>query len=338
MNLAYSEESEGIDYLGRVFTESFSGQGTFERKIRLYDVDATYILFDKFAVIGAFRYHDFEQDGSLTKDGGRQEMLLNYDTLGIEAGLQYQLLHNLAITAGYRHEERNLEGTETVTYEEESIRNGFFGNLKWDPIKAIKLMADYQRSSYDDPFTLISPTSFNRLKVTVKVRAEGFNFSGSYLWNRTKSEVYEDLYESTKNQISLRAGYHGQQIKAFAGYTLIDVRHEANRLIAYPPGFSGPAGTFPWEILYEGKSNLVDASVNINLNTNWSLGAYGNLYWNNGFWEIDRTMLKGYVEYLFENGLVAQAGYRFVDFKEAFSGFNDYQANIFELSFGYRWE
>ena len=91
-------------------------------------------------------------------------------------------------------------------------------------------------------------------------------------------------------------------------------------------------------IMYEGKSNLLDASFSVKLNGNWNLGAYGNLYWNNGFWEIDRTMLKGYVEYLFENGLIAQAGYRFVDFEEAFSGFNDYQANIFELSFGYRWQ
>ena len=337
MDLAYSEESKGVDYLGRVFSESFSGEGAFERKIRLYDTDVTYILFDRLAVIGAFRYHDFEQDGSLTKNGGEQDMLLNYDTLGIEAGLQFQFLPNLALTAGYRHEERNLEGTETVTYEEETIRNGFFGNLKWDPTKAIKLTADYQRSSYDDSFTLISPTSFNRLKVTAKIRAEEFNFSGSYLWNRTKSEVYDDLYESTKNQISLRTGYHGKQIKAFAGYTLINVQHEADRTIVFPPSWSGP-GTFPWEILYEGKSHLLDASLNVKVNAHWSLGAYGNLYWNNGFWEIDRTMLKGYVEYLFENGLVAQAGYRFVDFEEAFSGFNDYQANIFELSFGYRWQ
>ncbi len=337
MDLAYSEESEGVDYLGRVFSESFSGEGSFERKIKLYDVDVTFLLFDKLAIIGAFRYNDFEQEGSLTKAGVSQAALLNFDTMGIEAGLEYQPLHNLGATIGYRHEERNLEGTETVTFEEETEQNGFFGNLKWDPNRTITLTSDYYHGSYDDPFTLISPTSFNRFKFTAKVQAKEINFSGSYLWNRTKSEVYEEQWESTKNQLSLRAGYQGKQFKAYAGYALIDIQHEADRTISFPPSWSGP-GTFPWEIMYEGKSNLLDASLNVKLNENWSLGAYGNLYWNNGFWEIDRIMLKGYVEYLFENGLIAQAGYRFVDFEEAFSGFNDYKANIFELSFGYRWQ
>jgi hypothetical protein len=44
------------------------------------------------------------------------------------------------------------------------------------------------------------------------------------------------------------------------------------------------------------------------------------------------------VEYTFNNGLVSQIGYRYVDFKEKMSGFNDYSANILELSFGYRWK
>jgi len=338
MDLTYSEESEGINFFGRVFSESSSGEGNFDRKIQRYDADVSYLLFDKLAIIGAFRYHDFEQEGYLDKDGERQDALLNFDTIGIEAGLQYQFLHNLAMTVGYRHEERDLDGTETVTFEKETTRNGFFGNLKWDPNKAIKLTFDYQHGSYDEPYTLISPTSFDRLRFTARVQANQLNLMGSYLWNRTKSEVFEDLYKSSKNQLSLRAGYHADKIKIFAGYALIDVEHETDRIIAFPPGFSGAAGTFPWNILYEGKSNMLDASVNVNVQEKWNLGAYSNLYWNNGYWEIDRLTLKGYLEYIFDSGLIAQIGYRFVDFEEAFSGFNDYKANIFELSFGYRWQ
>jgi hypothetical protein len=36
-------------------------------------------------------------------------------------------------------------------------------------------------------------------------------------------------------------------------------------------------------------------------------------------------------------GLAAELAYRTVDFKEPMSGFNDYKANIFEISFGYSW-
>jgi hypothetical protein len=135
----------------------------------------------------------------------------------------------------------------------------------------------------------------------------------------------------------LRAGYHSQKIQAFAGYSLIDVEHKGSRTIMYPPGWQG-SGSFPWEIFYEGKSNLVDASISADLAENWALGGYANIYWNRGFWEIDRTTLKTYVEYTFEMGLIAQVGYRYVNFEEKTSGFNDYSANILEISFGYRWK
>jgi hypothetical protein len=49
-------------------------------------------------------------------------------------------------------------------------------------------------------------------------------------------------------------------------------------------------------------------------------------------------MFKGYIEYTFPGGYITQVGYRYVNFKEKDSGFNDYKANILEFSFGYRWE
>jgi hypothetical protein len=49
-------------------------------------------------------------------------------------------------------------------------------------------------------------------------------------------------------------------------------------------------------------------------------------------------MAKAYVEYAFAGGYSAQAGYRYAWFKEPNLGFNNYQANIFEFSFGYRWK
>jgi hypothetical protein len=342
LDLTYSESAEGINYLGRFFDYSLSGEGQFDRKIKLYDLDLSYLLFDRLAIIGAVRYHDFNQDGSLTADGEKETMELNFDTLGIEAGLQCQFSPKLALTLGYRHEEKDLEGIETVTYEEKTTRDGVFGNLKLTPAKIFSLTADYQYGTYHEPFTLISPTSFNRLKMTAKVRAQQLHLSASYLWQKSKTTIFEDTvweeqtWESSRNQLSLRAGYHTEKIDASAGYALIDVEHREDRTVAYPPSWSG-AGTFPWEILYEGKSNLLDGSLYVNLDESWRIGAYGNRYWNRGFWEISRIMLKAYVEYTFVNGLITQVGYRHVDLEEEMSGFNDYKANIVEFSFGYRW-
>ena len=339
MNLTYSEEADGITYLGRPFAYSLSGQGTFDREINLYDFDITYLLFNKLAIIGAVRYRDFEQDGSLTIDGEPEPAALKYDTLGFEGGLQYQFSPKLALTLGYRNEARNLEGTETVTYEEKTQRNGIFGNLKLDPSRKLKLTLDYQRGWYDNPYTLISPTSFDRFRATAKLRLKQFDLSGSYLLNKSKNDIYDELWESTKNQLSLRVGYNAEDFKLFVGYSLIDVEHKSDRTIAYPPAWTGP-GSFLWEILYEGESHLFDASVSVKLENKWRVGSYANIYSNKGFWEIWRTTLKGYLEYNFQAGYIAQVGYRYVDFKEKSSdaGFNDYKAHIFEISFGYRWE
>lgn len=337
MDLSYSEEADGINYLGKFFEYGLSGNGRFDRDIQVYDLDVTYLLLDKLALIGAFRFQDFEQDGFFTVDNAQQESMLKYTNRAIEGGLQYQFSPGLALTAGYRNEVRDLEGAETVTYEEQTTRNGLFGNIKWNISRASRIMADYQYGTYDNPYTLISPTNFHRFRFTAKANLKKFNFSGSYLWNKTESEVYENLWNSRKHQMSFRAGYHGEKIQVFGGYSYIDVQHESDRIIAYPPAWSG-SGTFPWEILYEGKSNLLDASLSVDLSNNWRLGGYTNVYWNRGFWEIDRFTIKGYTEYAFDNGLITQVGYRYIDFEESLSGFNDYSAHIFEISFGYRWK
>jgi hypothetical protein len=336
MDLTYTEEASGADYLGKFFLYDHGGTGAFERDINLFDIDVTYLMFDKLALVAAFRLNDFDQEGYLTVDGERKDAMLSYQNTAAEGGVQYQFSPRMVLTAGYRYEIRELDGTETVTYEDQTVRNGIYGNIKWN-IKAFKFTADYQFGDYNDPFTLISPTSFNRFRITAKANIADFNFSGSYLYNKATSEVYDNEWNSSRNQFNLRAGYHGQTIQVFAGYSLIDVEHKGNRTISYPPSWEGP-GSFPWDIHYEGKSNLFDASLSANLDDNWTLGGYANLYSTRGFWEIDRFTFKAYVEYTFNNGLVSQIGYRYVNFEENLSGFNDYSANIIEISFGYRWK
>jgi hypothetical protein len=336
MNLSYAEEADGIDYLGKFFMYGHGGTGEFDRNINLFDIDVTYLMFDRMAIVAAFRFNDFEQEGYFTVDGEREDAMLSYNNTAVEGGLQYQFSPRMVVTAGYRYEIRKLDGIETVAYEEETTRNGFYGNINLD-IRAFKITADYQFGDYKNPFTLISPTSFHRFRFTAKANVKNFNFSGSYLWNKSQSEIYDDRWDSSKNQLNLRMAYNGQKMHISAGYALIDVEHKGNRIIEYPPTWTG-SGSFPWDILYEGKSDLIDASLSVDLAGDWALGGYANIYSNRGFWEIDRFTLKAYVEYIFNNGLVSQIGYRYVNFEEKMSGFNDYTANIIEISFGYRWK
>ena len=67
-------------------------------------------------------------------------------------------------------------------------------------------------------------------------------------------------------------------------------------------------------------------------------GGWVRVYSNAGSYDNRRTMIKAFVEYAFDGGYAAQAGYRLAEFKESVLGFNNYRAGIFEISFGYRWQ
>lgn len=350
-HLTYSEEAIGTDSFGRNYATAAAGGGEFNRKIQLYDFDTTYFIFNRVAIVGAVRYDTFKQNGSLTVNGEPETADFGFNTLGIEAGLQYEFKPKLVLTVGYRNEQRKLTNLETVTYADKTVRNGLFGNLKWD-FRNIKLTVDYQHGNYDDPYTLLSPTLFDRFRATAKCQMKAFSASASYLMNRTRNEVpggvefrilfapdnYSDLLKASNNQFNLRLGYNLAKINAGLGFSLIDFKTDSDRQISFNPYWTGPAGTFPWAIHYEGKSVLWDASFDYALEKNWKVRAYFNSYKNSGFWPLDRTNLKAYLEYTFSAGYVTQIGYRYVNFKEKDSGFNDYKASILEFSFGYRWE
>jgi len=339
--ISYSEEAAGVDYLGDSFMYSHDGQGQFTRNIHVYDLDLTYILTDRLAFVGAARYNDFKQDGSLTIDQETTIMDLNYEIGGLEGGIQWQPYASLNLTAGARFERRNIVG-KTDIQEENGItkRTGFFGNLKWNPFKSFRFTADYQLGTYKNPFTLMSPSDFQRLRLTVKYQVKKFYAMGSYLRSVTANENDETnvtLFKATSNQLNLRVGVHGKMIKGGLGYSLIDVTREADRTIFYPPSWGGAAGSFLWEILYEGKSSLMDASLYFEPGSAWGFGGYFNYYRNKGSWELSRASLKAFLRYTYCGGLTGELAYRLVDFKEKKFGLNDYKANIFEISFGYKW-
>ncbi len=338
MILSFSEGARGTDYLGYNFDNTYSGTGDFERKFSLLEADLTYLLFNKLAIVGAVRYNDFEQSGSMTIGNSTESQDIGYDTIAIEGGLQFSLSSKFAITGGYRWEERELVGLETVEYKDETSRNGFFGNLKANLFKGFNLTLDYQDGNVENPYTLIGPTAYSRFRATAKYRSKGLTLSTSYLTKKSESDVFgQNAWESDRDQFNFRIGYHADYFRVSLGYSTINVQHEATRSIWYPPAWSGGPGTFAWTIDYEGKSNLVDGSLSIAISENFNVGFYYNNYKNEGFWKIQRTMLKGYVEYTFNNGLIASVGYKSIDYEDNVST-NNYKANIFELSFGYRWK
>jgi hypothetical protein len=349
-----------------------TGQGAFTRKIELYDFDLTWMLTNRLAVVGEVRYDTFGQNGLMTNADGTAAPDFGFKTFGAEGGLQIQLFPRFTLTGGFRYEKRTftnaggdvqiseseetesaVEPLETVTYNNSTVRKGLYGNLRWD-LKDFKLTLDYQHGSYDDPYTLMSPTSTDRFRATLRYQTQGFSVAASFLSARTTNEIpggvnfrviytddsYSDLWKASNDQFSLRLGYNTTAFDASVGYTLINFTTDSTRLVAYNPYWTGPAGTFPWVISYQGKSTLLDASVRLNLDASWKIGATAFSYQNSGFWPLEQLNLRAFVEYTFMGGFVSQLAYRYYDFKETDTELiirNNYSAGILEISFGYRW-
>lgn len=338
LDLDYQEKASGVDYLGWLFAYDLKGKGQYNRDLKLYNLNASYLLFNRLALIANFRYQKLDQDGEMTIEGEKESISFAYDTWGLETGLQILFSSRMGLTLGYRHEQRKLEELETATYEDKTTQRGLFGHFRFEPSRIFQLTLDYQRADLEEPFTLITPTATNRFKINSKLRLKKFELSGSYLLYRSESKVFEDKWKSDRDQASLRIGYQWGKITFSAGSTIINLKHRADRSIEYRPFWTGPAGTFPWLIRYEGKSTLNDLTLSFVPKPEVRIEGTIGHYKNRGFWPIDRLMAKIMAEYNLPQGLVVRAAYKYWDFKEKSSGFNDYKASIFELSLGARWD
>lgn len=331
LRLSYSEYQMGTSYLGTDFDYGWSGDGNYDRKMQMYDLDFTYLISNRVAFLGGVRYQNLDQEGVFNVYGAEMEHALDYNTLGLEVGLQYQASAKTGVTLGVRHDKREVNMMEHGMAEQTvTKRTGFFGNLNLKLNKSFKMTADYQYGSYEDPFTPIGPTSSHRARFTAKYKAKQYYMNGSYVYQTTDNDI-GDGWKTERSQLNIRTGIANKKVKFSLGYGLIYNKLEGDRNFVF---YGSPA---TWNILYEGRSNLVDVWLRVFASKKWALGGYANYYKNDGSWEIERLVLKPFVEIKFNGGFIGQLAYRYIDFKENLWGNESYTANIFEVSFGYKW-
>ncbi|MCP5048850.1 MAG: hypothetical protein GY940_16885 [bacterium] len=331
VRLSYSENHAGVSYLGSGFTATYDGEGEFERDLQLYDFDVSYLFSSKVAFTGAVRYHKLEQNGSFDAYGAEVPHAMDYDTLGVEGGLQYQPNGKVAVTAGFRSESRDLTYEhEGEPHSETTKRTGLFGNLMLNLHKKIRLTGDYQFGDYKDPYTPISPSTFHRARFTARYKCGNYYLNGTYQYQLSENDI-NDGWKTERSQLGLRTGYHHKKVKLNLGYGLIYAKNEGDRNFVF---YGRPA---TWNILYEGRTHMVDAYLKLFVAEKVTLGGYANYYKTDGTWEVERLILRPFLEVTFDGGFLGQVAYRYIDFKENINHLNDYDANIFELSFGYRW-
>lgn len=334
MDIAADERVKGTDGNGVPYEDETTGDGQIDRDMELLDLDLTYQFTQRWGLILGARSRTLDQNGAFQFGDGLNSGLWKIDTTSYDAGVQFAVSPQLVFSGGFLGENRDVEVSEG---EDEDLSGGdrstdhlgWYVTAAWKPTQRFKLSADFDDSSIDDPFAAASPTSRQHARLRLRYGWEnGFWVSGAYTLNDIENS--DSNWKSDFDQADVRVGYNGRGLDAHLGYNTITTKSESGTLI-------GRGNPLPFRVLYDVDSDFVDGRVRWVALERLVLGGDLRLYENSGFYARDRSDYRGWVEILFGQAYWAHLGYRSVDYNEDFWDVEDYDADIVELSIGYRW-
>lgn len=335
LDVTAEEESQGISFRGEPFTTDLDGDGEIDRDVDLFDVELTYLISDRVAFVGSVRDNSLDQDGEFAFGTDFNVGAWEIETTGAEAGLEFYVNPELTITGGLSYEDRSVDfghatdGTIDEIEEQDTERDGWFGIVSWRPSSAFRLTAALEDNSFDDPFTLVSPTDRQRYRVTGRYNFDNdLYLSGSY--RVTDYENSNSGWDAETEQTQLRLGYEIQDLSVSLGYSLIDVTRQIDQLV------QGGSRTELFNIFYEADSDFLDARLRYAVNERVTVGGMARLYDNDGSFALERDDYRAFVDLTLEGGYLVHFGYRTVDYDEQTFNFDDYDADIAEIGVGYR--
>lgn len=338
-----SERSQGLDFAGNPIATNTTGSGQIDRDADLFDLDLTYLINDRFAVIGGYYFRNLDQEGRFTFDGVPREGVWDIETSGLEAGLEVTLSADLTVSGGLRYESRDVTrgaeegGTGPLETEDESTdHDGYFATVAWRPSDVFRLTVDYEDDSFDDPFTLSSPTDRSRIRARGQVNLEnGLWGSASFLL--TQYENDNSTWDAETQQILGRVGYRAGRFDGSLGYSAVEI----DRFVSFPittlPGFGGGVVLDLPARDYLAESDFIDALARFRVNDALVVGGEARLYENDGSFGVERDDYRLFGEYQYASGFLWRASYRTVDYDEESFDFDDYDADIFDFGVGFSW-
>lgn len=335
LDVTAQEESQGIAFTGQPFTTDLEGDGEIDRSVDLFDVELTYLITDRVAFVGSVRDSSLDQDGQFAFGTDFNVGEWEIATTGAEAGLEFYVNPELTVTGGLSYEDRSVDfghatdGVIEELEEEDTERDGWFGIVSWRPSTAFRLTAALEDNSFDDPFTLVSPTDRQRYRVTGRYRFDNnLYLSGTY--RMTDYENSNSDWQAETEQTQLRVGYDTRELSVSLGYSLIDVTRQIDQLV------QGGSRTNLFNIFYEADSDFLDARLRYAVNDRVTVGGLARLYDNDGSFALSRDDYRAYVDFTLGEGYLVHLGYRTMDYDEQAFNFDDYDADIAEIGVGYR--
>lgn len=331
LDVEATERSKGIGFNGLPFTTDVAGAGEIERDTEFYDVDLTYRFTDRLALVAGGHRRDLDQDGELTFDvEGRGRWQIQ--TTGADVGLEFMVSPTLTVGGGVAVENRDVDFTwnaddEVVEESETTDSQGFFASLSWRPSSAVRVTVSAEDNSFDDPFTLASPTDRQRYRVTGRYKwGNGLYVSGVYQLQDYEND--NSGWSADADRLALRLGYGHEGLDLSLGYTVGEVNRDIDQIV-------NDSVLFP--IAYQADTDMIDGRVRYAFDDRWAVGGSFRVYDNTGSFALTHDDYRAFVEAGFGDGYLVRLGYRMVDYNEDRFNFDDYDADIAELAIGYRW-
>lgn len=334
-----SERSQGTGFSGNPFTTNITGDGDIERDIELFDVDVSYLINERVAFVGGVAQHNLDQEGrSQFADANRGEW--DMETTSLEAGVQLAVSRTVDVTVGLREETREVDfghsqDGDLELEREETDQTGYFAEVAWRPSQRFSLTAEVEDSSYDDPFTLASPTDRQRLRLQGKVNlAQGFYVRGT--WLSYEYENDNSGWDADRDHLNLRFGYRQRGLSASLGYSMVEAERQIDQTVTTAPGFGG-GQMFLVPVFFESEADFLDGRARYRVSDTFTVGGDLRFYENDGDFAVQRDHMRAYAEIGLVEDYLLQVGYRYVDYEEETLHLNDYDADIVEIAIGYRW-
>lgn len=335
LDTAVSERAQGIAFNGAPLAFDLSGSGESARDLELFDVDVSWLLTDRFAVIGGVRQYNLDQDGLLPYNGEAGDRGWEIDTTSIDLGLEVAATEEITVSFGLREENRDVDeriGGDAVS--ESTDHTGYFATVQWRPSKQLKVGLNYEESSYDDPYTLASPTDRDRLRLSMRYNHQGSGAFAHGVYLSQDVENSNSAWQADYDSLSVRGGYRKNGLEISAGYSFIDVERQVDQVLT-TVGFGGGA-MIDFPVLFISEADFLDGRVAWSASSRLRLGVDVRFYENEGGFGTERDDLRTFAEVGLTNAYMLRVSYRTLDYGETRFGLNDYEADILELGLGYR--
>jgi len=329
LELEGRERAQGIDFLGNPFTVDETGGGNVDRQMELYDLEGSFRLTSRLSAIAGVFWRRLDQDGLVDfgADGGTSEWEI--ETTGTELGLEWVALPGLVISGGWSAEQRDVDISEATgsfagETDSDTDRDGYFVTVDYRPFDRLDLSASVEDNSYDDPFTLASPTDSVRYRFRGRYRLDnGLTLVATHKVNDLDND--NTGWSARTEQTDVRISHVTDRLQLSAGASFVDQSRDFDALVT---------GGFRQDLIsvdYRGDTTFYDGRIAWEATQDLTVGGNYRIYDNDGSFEADRDDREIFADYALPGNYRVRLSYRNVAYDE---DLEDYEADILELGLG----